>query len=217
MSAETKKVFDFLCSTYNGISRFRRVFKSFKDCSYDNTNSRYVVESSVKAINFDKVTRKFYRSEGRFPRSADALTFSGNCIYFIEFKAGDQVAGRYNTQHLIEGVIDKINGSERTMYEKVFSNVPNLNANFVKLRFYLVVDAEAMGIDALVRTQAELSLGTTTEQDDSLRILLTQVLPDLKAGTQNPELYDDVNIWYSDVFDEYLDRYNIKDIEAFVL
>ena len=82
---------------------------------------------------------------------------------------------------------------------------------------HLIQDAEAMGIDALVRTQAELSLGTTTEQDDSLRILLTQVLPDLKAGTQNPELYDDVNIWYSDVFDEYLDRYNIKDIEAFVL
>lgn len=213
MTVETKKVFDFLCGAFNGLSRFRTVYKSFKDCSRDSANNRYVVNSKVKAINFDKVTRKLYSKN--YPRSADALAFSGNDVFLIEFKAGDQVVGIYNTQHLTSALIDKINGSEQTLYSKVFSIINNLDVNILKLRFYVVVDVEAMGITALVRTQAELASGEVTEQDEKLRVLLARVLPDMKAGTQNPDHYEEIGIWYSDVFDQYLESYDIKNIGVY--
>lgn len=214
MTEETIKVFNFLCDEFKGLSKFRTVFKSFKDCSRDSANHRYVVNSEVKAINFDKVTRRLYKHN--YPRSADAMTFSGNSVFLIEFRAGDQVAGIYSTQHLTREVTDKINGSEQTLYSNVFDYIPNLDTNSIKLRFYLVVDVEAMGISALARTQAKLALGAATEEGDKLAVLLKHVLPDLREGTQNPDRYEDVDIWYSDFFDRYLEKYDIKDIEALV-
>lgn len=214
MTEETIKVFYFLCAAFKGLSKFRTVFKSFKDCSRDSANRRYVVNSAVKAINFDKVTRKLYRNN--YPRSADAMTFSGNSIFLIEFKSGDQVVGIYSTQRLTREVTEKINGSEQTLYSKVFANIQNLDTNSIKLRFYLVVDVEAMGISALARTQAKLALGAATGEGDKLAVLLKHVLPDLRKETRNPDHYEDVDIWYSDFFDRYLEKYNIKDIEALV-
>lgn len=215
MIPETKKVFYFLCSeVFKGLPKFRTLFKSFKECSRDSTNNRYVVESETRAINFDKLTKRLYNRKN-YPRSADAVTFSDNTVFLIEFKAGDQVVGIYSTRHLTSEVTEKINGSDQTMYEKVFSKINSLNMNVLKLRFCLVVDAEAMGIYALVRTQAELASGESTEQNGKLAILLKQVLPDLKAGIHNPEHYDEIEIWYSDVFERYLEKYGIKDINAY--
>ena len=146
----------------------------------------------------------------------DPLTFSKKYVYLIEFKAGNQVANTRKRERLIRGVLGKINDSERTIFNGICSNVEDLEINDVKLRFYLVVDVKEMGISALTLELAKLSVGAMAVRDPNIQILMNEVLPDLKDGVQIPKHFDQVDIWYSELFEEYLRAHKIISADSFI-
>jgi len=46
--------------------------------------------------------------------------------------------------------------------------------------------------------------------------LVNDVLNSLNENTQNNDNYKDIDIWFSEVFEVYLNAYGIKDIESMV-
>ena len=211
MSTETESIFNYLSGTYNGPHELKTIFHSFKSCSRDKNNCRSLVDSEIKCINFDKLTKWIHG--GCLPQSADSMTFSGKYVYFIEFKTGDQVEHEKKRDKLIHGVIGKINDSDDTLFSDICSKINGLSTSNVRLRFYLVVDAKEMGISSLVSALAALSIGTSTLSDPKIAQLIQTVLPNLKEGTIHPEHFDQIDIWYSDLFDRYLTAHKIRDID----
>ena len=212
MSKETESIFNSLSETYNGPQKLKTIFHSFKSCSIDKNNFRSLVDSEIKCINFDKLTKWIHGS--CLPQSADSMTFSGKYVYFIEFKTGDQVEHERKREKLINGVIGKINDSDDTLFSDICSKIEGLNTVSVRLRFYLVVDAKEMGISSLVSTLAALSTGPSTLSDPKIAQLIQTVLPNLKEGTNHPEHFDQIDIWYSDLFERYLIAHKIRDIDS---
>ena len=210
MSIETERIFNYLSETYVGANRLSNIFHSFSFCSRDSANRISLVASTTKCINFDKLTEWIYESQP--PQSADSLTFSHDYVYLIEFKAGDQVGHETKREKMIEGVIGKINDSHETIYRKIISKIETIDAENIKLRFYLVVDIKKMGISPLAATLASLSRGSSFS-DPKIAALLQIVLPDLKKGTIHPDHYDQIDIWYSELFDTYLSAHKIIDID----
>ena len=183
---------------------------SFHNCSYDITNDRFLVESNVHTINFDKLTQSI---RGRpLIQSADALSLTDDYVYLIEFKSGDQTNHENKLKRLIDGVSGKINQSEETLDSFVFPKVYNNPTDYFPLRFFLVVDSVEMGIDTSISILAELSLTETTPEN--IKALFNSVLPDLKSGIKNPERFDTVDVWYSELFDKFLALHNIVDISV---
>lgn len=210
MSTETKNIFTFLSETYDDY-KLNTIFHSFEMCSKDKCNGRSLVNSNITCINFDKLNEWIHRSN--LPQSADSMTFSDRYVYFIEFKTGDQVGYERKRDKLISGVIGKINDSDDTLYSDICSGITGFNANNIKVRFYLVVDAKEMGISPLAATLAALSNGALITSDPKVAQLIQNVLPNLKAGTNHPEHFDQIDIWYSDLFDSHLRAHNIHDID----
>ena len=219
MHSETKKIFDFLYKSFartESFSDFTSFFKPFSVCSKNAQNQKPLVTCTLKAINFDLLTAWFYKYKGEKPKSADALTFTPNDIFLVEFKSGDQVEKELNKKKLIKGVTGKINGSEHTLYTDIIPKVDDLDENAVKLRFYLVVDGEAMGINILLQELVSRSIISLPKGNEKIDALISEVLPDMKEGICNPEHFKDIDIWFSELFDTYLRNYGIKDITKMI-
>ncbi len=205
MTSKEQKIIDNLRPT---ILQNPSLIQTFQKCSWDDYNHRFLVNSVVNTINFDKLT---LRVCGRPPKkSADSLSLVNDYVYLIEFKSGDQTNHENKLRRLIEGVKDKINKSEETIYSNIFPKIFSDVSEYLKLRFFLVVDSKEMGIDTATSILIGLSLGETTVP--SQRVLLEQVLPDLKSGITNPTRFDEVDVWYSELFDQYLELYHITDM-----
>lgn len=154
------------------------------------------------------------------PQSADSLSFVGNDIFLIEFKAGDQVKLEWNKRRLIKQVTGKIDGSWITFCNKILPSVSNLDISAVRMRFYLVVDAEAMGIGAQILTLLRYLKGVTFRDitptgNAKIDTIIEEVLSSLNESTVIINSYKEVDIWFSEVFDMHLDAYGIKDITCF--
>lgn len=212
MSLFTDEILNYLLCTYSK-ERIKDLFKSYKNCSYDAVNQRYLVNSSVDSINYDLLTEWLYKGKIK-PQSADTMNFSQNDIYFIEFKSGNQVKSPYKTKKLIDNVIGKINDSDHTFYSLIYPYISEQAQERIKLHFYLVVDTKEMGISAYVTTLAKLSFSTNTIQNPSVKALLEKVLSDLKSGVTFPDHFKEVGIWYSELFDSYLSAHGIKSISS---
>ena len=205
MTSREQKIINYLRPT---ILQKPSLVQSFQKCSWDNRNNRFLVDSTVGTINFDQLT---LRLRGRpQKKSADSLSLSDDYVYLIEFKSGDQTNHENKLNRLISGVKDKINKSDETIYSYIFPEVYSTEDDYLKLRFFLVVDSKEMGIDTAASILVRLSLGETTTEGE--RVLFEQVLPDLKSGITNPTRFDEVDVWYSELFDKYLDFYNITDM-----
>lgn len=205
MTSREQKIINYLQPI---ILQKPNLVETFHNCSFDQTNNRFLVDSIIKTINFDKLTLRLCGRPQK--KSADSLSLSNDYVYLIEFKAGDQTCHENKLTKLISGVKDKINKSEETLYLHIFPKVFTTEDDYLKLRFFLVVDSEEMGIETVTSILAGLSLGETTT--DSERILFEEVLPDLKSGIDNPKRFDEVDVWYSELFNKYLDLYHIVDM-----
>ena len=169
----------------------------------------------MKALNFDKLTRWLYKNEGKFPGSADALSVADNCIYLVEFKAGNLLGHKGNIKDLVENASRKIIGSEYTLYSAIFPNVVDLDIPVITLNFCLVVNLSMMGIDALAYDWAQrLEDSGIAEKNVQLKRLLEQVLPDLESIVADKAQYYKVKIWYSEFFNIHLQNNGITDIES---
>ena len=205
MTSREQKIINYLKPT---ILQWPSLVETFQKCSWDETHNRFLVDSAVQTINFDKLT---LRLRGRpQKKSADSLSLADDYVYLIEFKSGDQTYHENKLKRLISGVKGKINKSDETLYSHIFPKVYSTEDDYLKLRFFLVVDSKEMGIDTAASILVGLSLGETTTEGE--RVLFEQVLPDLKSGITNPTRFDEVDVWYSELFDKYLDLYHITDM-----
>lgn len=215
MHTENNKILYYLYKTFarsDNCSDFPSLFQPFSSCSRNTQNQKALVTSTVKAINFDLLTDWLYRYKGDKPKSADTLTFTPNNIFLIEFKSGDQVEKELNRNKLIKGVTGKINGSDYTLCTDIISKVDGLDEKAVKFRFYLVVDAEAMGINILLQELVFRSKGSLPTGNERIDALVSEVLPNMKEGVYNPDHFKEIDIWFSELFDKYLNSYGIIDI-----
>ena len=205
MTSREQKLIDYLRPT---ILQRPSLVETFQKCSWDENHNRFLVNSDVTTINFDKLT---LRLRGRpQKKSADSLSLADDYVNLIEFKSGDQTYHENKLRRLISGVKDKINKSEETIYSHIFPHIYNAEEDYLKLRFFLVVDSEEMGIDTAASILVGLSLGETTTEGE--RVLFEEVLPDLKSGITNPTRFEEVDVWYSELFEQYLDLYRITDV-----
>lgn len=196
MNENIQKFNDFLGKRFPNLKDIKH---TFEECSKYGEN-KYLVDSKIRTINFDKLT-EWYRQPKL--QSADSLSFSDNFLYLIEFKSGDQTNHTKKLDKLIVGVIGKINDSDDTlsaMYSEAFKE----GAFRLKQKFCLVVDSKKMGITPLVSTLANLSLINNSLGNSKEKILFEKVKPDLKAGVVMPEHYSGIEIWYSELFEEYI-------------
>lgn len=215
MHTDNNKILNYLYKNFartDNCSDFPSLFQPFSSCSRNTQNQKEMVTSTVKAINFDLLTNWLYKYKGDKPKSADALTFTLNDIFLIEFKSGDQVEKELNRNKLIKGATGKINGSDYTLCTDIISKVDEVDKNAVKFRFYLVVDAEAMGINILLQELVFRSKGSLPTGDEKIDALVNEVLPNMKEGICNPAHFKEIDIWFSELFDKYLNSYGIKDI-----
>lgn len=70
---------------------FAEIYTSLKECSYDSSGDKYLVENKSICVNFDKIMEKYcskYKSSYNLT-SNDALIETDNEAYFIEFKNED--------------------------------------------------------------------------------------------------------------------------------
>ena len=177
---------------------------TFKECSYDERNDRYLVDSSVKTINFDKLTKRLGNKSDR--KSADSLSITDENIFLIEFKTGNQLNHENKIVRLISGVQKKINDSEQTLYEDIFAKCLK-EGDYPQLAFYLVVDSKEIGADIYARELVSLSQDYDMSQYE--KRLFNEVLPDLKLNCVNPEHFCEIDVWYSELFDTYLSSYGL--------
>lgn len=178
--------------------RIEDIKHTFAECS--KNNQECLVDSKINTINFDILTKWYKQPQ---PQSADSLSFSDDFLYLIEFKSGDQTNHDGKLDKLIVGVTGKINDSDETltsMYSEAFGD----GAIRLKQKFCLVVDSKKMGITPLVSTLTNLSLLNNLPSGSKEKILFEKVKPDLKAGVANPEHYAGIEIWYSELFEQYV-------------
>lgn len=172
---------------------------TFQECSKDDNHNNSLVDSQMRTINFDKLT-KWYRQPA--PQSADSLSFSDKFLYLIEFKAGDPTSHSRKLDKLISGAIGKINDSDETltdMYSEAFGDDTRLEQ-----RFCLVIDSKQMGIMPIISTLANLSLSGNHFVTEKERIMFEKVKPEIEQGVVNGAHYSGIEIWYSELFDKYL-------------
>ena len=66
-----------------------------------------------------------------------------------------------------------------------------------------------MGVTPLVSTLVGLSLKANNNAKE--RVILEQVMPNLKSGIEHPEHYATVDVWYSELFSTYVRIHQITD------
>lgn len=183
----------FLCDKYPNL---KDIIISFEKCSKDDNTGQYLVSSQVLTINFDKLTEWMERGEGI--KSADSMSCTENRIYLIEFKSGDPTTATRKFQKLTDNVIGKINDSDDTLHE-IYTGAGIEDIDQV---FCLVIDSKKIGINPLINALVERSL--INNNNIYQKQMLAQLQPNLKAGVHNPNHYSKIEIWYSEIFDTYL-------------
>lgn len=202
MDDNIQKFQEFLSLKFPNLSDIKH---SFEFCSRYGENN-YLVNSKNKTINFDKLTEWVVKPK---PQSADSLSFNKEYAFLIEFKSGDPTSHERKIEKLIENVKGKIDDSDATltgMYQEAFHE----NVTRLKQRFCLVVDSKQLGITSITTVLTDLSRLNNDKMNSKQKALLKKVYPDLKKGIKNPEHYDKLEIWYSELFEKYLDIYSIK-------
>lgn len=204
------KIEKFVTYLYDAYPRLQDIVKSFQLCSSYNKGKAYLVTNPTKAINFDKLTEWVYGAKNAPCKSADSLTFNDTSLFLIEFKSGDQTTHERKLEKLIEGVTGKINDSDDTI-SKLYAQQSVGDESRLPQRFYLVVDSKKMGINPIITTLTSLSLiGNSNEKE---RVIWERIKPDLKKGIKEPNHYIDVDVWYSDIFSDYIQKYGIENVK----
>lgn len=186
-------------------SNLKDIVHSFEWCSRYNNGKNYLVNDQTRTINFDKLTEWVRNGNAQ---SADSLSFNDGYAVLIEFKSGDPTTHERKLQKLIENVAGKINDSDDTLtllYSQCFPEATDR----LRQKFILVVDSKKMGVTPLVTTLAGLSLNVNNSAKE--RVILEQVMPNLKSGIQHPEHYATVDVWYSELFSTYVRIHQIAD------
>ena len=63
----------------------------------------------------------------------------------------------------------------------------------------------------MITTLVGLSLKANNNTKE--RVILEQVMPNLKSGIQHPEHYAIVDVWYSELFSTYIRIHQITDVK----
>lgn len=202
MDENIQKFNDFLESRFTNLKDIKH---TFEECSKYG-NKEHLVDSKIRTINFDKLSEWYKQPK---PQSADSLSFSDDFLYLIEFKSGDQTNHERKLDKLIVGVIGKINDSDDTL-TSLYSEAFEDGVSRLKQKFCLVVDSKKMGVTPLVTTLTNLSLLNNSLSNPKEKILFEKVKPDLKAGVEKPEHYSEIELWYSELFEQYVRVKKIK-------
>lgn len=209
------KIINFLISEYP--NSYKDLIKSYKDLSKDDSNKRNLVSSEMTGIWFDRLGKWLYKRDnkhGEVPKSADSLTFSENRIILIEFKTGDQESNGYKRRDLLENVSGKIIGSEEIINTCIFKKRPDIKQEELELNFFLVIDANAMGVTPLGEALINLSVGAEQLKEERVVRMLTDLFGHFHVE-EHPR-YKKIDIWYSTSFEYFLKVENIKDIKAII-
>ena len=209
MKDKTPLVFSVFKKLFPKPNSIEGCFATFKQCSYDISNKRYLVENEMKVIDFDRLTKWFKNGKA----SADSLCFSNDHINLVEFKTGDQITITERREDLIKGVNNKINDSLFTIDNNILAHADEEVKN-IKLRFFLVIDSNIYALDKYVETLAALSINASS-LDDNKKGKVKMVLDALKNSTDYPEHFEEIDIWYSEHFDNQVLKYEIKDITEY--
>lgn len=111
-------------------AEFADYFETLKILSHNSAAGEYLTESQLLAVDFDKYTkRKYYRQPPR-PSSNDALYFTANYNYFIEFKGGCNTRKRKNKLH------KKNRDSVNTLVAKAGENVNDIKSSYIYVLVY---------------------------------------------------------------------------------
>lgn len=208
MEENIEKFIKYLFTTYPKLST---IIKTFEECSKygEGKEKAYLVSDKTYTINFDKLTPWVYGTNGAPCKSADSLSFSGGFVYLIEFKSGDPTTHPNKIKKLIDGVSGKINDSDKTLLT-LYSRSGLCDNERLPQRFFLVADSKKMEIEPALKTLVGLSLKDNKNQKQVE--LLDNIMPSLIGNIANPEHFDKVDVWYSEIFGTYLNAYNIRDI-----
>lgn len=209
------RAFHRLGSSYKD-RRFADCFKEYRLCSkYGEKNKpKYMVGISMQAIDFDMLTKWLCEKNVNVPQSADSLSFSKDAfVYLIEFKSGDQIGRERNRTRLINNVSGKIKDSADTIYKYILNGREDKE---IALRFRLVVDSKAMGSDAQALALAELSNSTTVPFNARINELLKDTISILNGGPSFSQCYDNIDIWYNELFPLHLKSEKMVDVEQYL-
>ena len=186
---------------------FRDCIETYKKCSINTTGNKYLVQSEISAINFDRLTKWLFK--GDLPKSADTLNFeSDGRPCFIEFKDSNFVNKGDTRKALIKSAIGKMNDSDTTLRKKILNGSKE---ECEQCDFFLVVSVRDMNEESIAIILAELS---DFDQEDSIYEAIRKgLLVDLKEGLDTPGHFKEVDLWYAEEFDKHLDVYGIKDVD----
>lgn len=188
---------------FDNHTNLKDIIKTFEWCSrHENGN---LVDNKTLTLDFDKFTEWVRNGD---VKSADSLSFNDGYAVLIEFKSGDPTTHERKLQKLIENVAGKINDSDDTLSLLYSQSFPG-TADRLKQKFFLVVDSKKMGVTPLITTLVGLSLKANNNTKE--RVILEQVMPNLKSGIQHPEHYATVDVWYSELFSTYIRIHQITD------
>ena len=118
---------------YKNIEIFKNNISTFKETSHDANGrcSRYMTESEIEVINFDKVKEDYVRGMNlsKMPCSNDALYIDKDKkIFFVEFKNGQMQNGK------IYNVYNKIYDSLL-----IFNDIVKENISFCRQNVYFLL------------------------------------------------------------------------------
>ena len=80
----------------------------------------------------------------------------------------------------------------------------------MKIYFHLVAEINLDKINPMAMAYANL---TYKSSDENARGVAEQVLSGLKQANSNGN-YENIDIWHAELFDSYLERYDIHDMSA---
>ncbi len=210
MEYENKKIMCYLQHRF-GENCLSEIYKTLEKCSIDKNNKRFLVSSQIKVIDFDVLTSWLF--DGDKPKSADSFTFCNDWIYLIEFKSGN-IEKTDTLKNILTSVKGKIIDSESTILDKVVYNIPEIDEQRVRLKYYLVVSAKRLGIDANVYVLAKLSKGAET-LTKSQNELISSISDFYKVKQSPSNHYDDIDVWFRDLFELNIEAEGIRDIDDF--
>lgn len=199
------KIEIFIQHLFDSHANLKDIIKTFEWCSRHESGN--LVNDKTLTLDFDKFTN--WERNGDV-QSADSLSFNDEFAVLIEFKSGDPTTHERKLQKLIENVAGKINDSDDTLTLLYSRSFPG-TTNRLKQKFFLVVDSKKMGVTPLISTLVGLSLKDNNNAKE--RVILEQVMPNLKDGILHPEHYTVVDVWYSELFSSYIRIHQIADFK----
>lgn len=215
-SPEIDKIINYLCTGFPPRFAINDMCKTYEVLSKDPRNKRSLVRSKRKALAFDLLSRNWIYKPlrlGEIPKSADAMTFIENQIIFIEFKTGDQDTDLYKRGELLSNVKGKIIDSDKTLHNHILSKILGLHQEMLEQNFFLVIDAGSIEEFAYVAPLIQLSEDSSLFKEEKAKKMLADLLGEFTAEDDELSHYKTIDIWYSELFDWYLDVHNIESLD----